>query len=148
MKLYYRGTAYDYNPYGVAAIPQGGAAQFRGLDWRFPATAKVNKTPYLPATAKLRFRGVAMNSHNQAQGQVQGATPPAVPDTPVTASLLNTERELMVNRRWGVRNRHQVMLSRALAKMGLSPKQNVVREQSIHHQGSWAEYERAHASLS
>ncbi|MEN9206259.1 MAG: DUF4278 domain-containing protein [Thermostichales cyanobacterium BF4_bins_65] len=141
MKLYYRGIAHEYNPFGVAAIPQGGAKQYRGLDWRFPATAKVNKTLCLPATASLRFRGVPVKAP-------AAAAPAGVASASATAPLLATERELMAHHRWGVRNRHQVMLARVLSKMGLSPRHSVVREQSIHHQGNWAEYERAHASLS
>ncbi|GAB4211491.1 MAG: hypothetical protein OHK0012_04040 [Synechococcales cyanobacterium] len=146
MKLFYRGLAHEYNPYGVAAIPQGGMT-YRGLDWRFPTTTKVRKSIYLPATAELRYRGVAMNETVTTAPVTATASVPA-PTAAVTPLIPTTARSLMLHQRWDVRNRHRAMLNRVLSKMGLKPSHTAGQEQSIHLQGNWGDYERAHASLS
>ena len=108
MKLTYRGITYEYNPTVVETTSTSVAGKYRGLDWRF---RNLKKAPVIQPVANLTYRG---NTYNKP-----GTTTMTTPIQP-QVSTQEKARYLMINHYKHLRNRQQVMLSRAASEIGLA----------------------------
>ncbi|MDF0556200.1 DUF4278 domain-containing protein [Kamptonema sp. UHCC 0994] len=115
MKLQYRGISYEYTPPVVETVEGNVGGKYRGLDWRF---RNLKKAPILQPSVNLTYRGVSYSNNPSAIAQSQEVVAQADP-TPVMP-ISEQARSLMMNRDRAVKKRHQSMLSRLAAEVGLN----------------------------
>jgi len=107
MRLTYRGVSYEYNPTVVETTTTTVGGKYRGLDWRF---RNLKKPPVIQPINNLTYRGVTYNK--------QGTTVPTTVEKP-QVSTQEKARYLMIYHNKNLKNRQQVMLSRAASEIGL-----------------------------
>ena len=75
MKLFYRGSAYNYNPLAVTMVDGEVGGQFRGLDWRF---RNLKEQPVQLPNLNLTYRGINYQTNPGANPGAAKAAPEAV----------------------------------------------------------------------
>lgn len=119
MKLKYRGINYESNSPAVEIAEGKVGGKYRGLDWRF---RNLKQPPMLQPSVTLTYRGVTYCNNPTAIAQHQAAvdenvTKPVIP-------ISEQARSLMLDRDRTVKKRHQSMLSRLAAEIGLDISQS------------------------
>lgn len=107
MKLTYRGVSYDYNPPVVETTDGKVGGKYRGLDWRF---RNLKKPFVIQPTVNLTYRGVAYN---------KVGLPETTPVVQPVASIQEKARQSVFSQEKETRKRHQNVLSRLAAEIGL-----------------------------
>ncbi|CBN58077.1 MULTISPECIES: DUF4278 domain-containing protein [Kamptonema] len=123
MKLTYRGISYEYTPPVVETVEGNIGGKYRGLDWRF---RNLKKAPLLQPSVNLTYRGVTYSNNPSAIVESQAAVDQTDP-TPVMP-ISEQARSLMMDRDRAAKKRHQSMLSRLAAEVGL----NITPSESYH----------------
>lgn len=108
MKLRYRGKDYEYNPPTIAITEGGIVGKYRGLDWRFH---NLKKPLVLQPRLNLTYRGVKYSNQPVVSSDEQRQK---------ISSVQERARWLAIQREKAAKNRHDSMLRRTAAEIGLT----------------------------